>query len=264
MAAVALTIAGSDPSGGAGLQADVKTFQSFGVYGAAVVTTVTVQNTVGVRDRHDLAPALVAAQLEAVLDDLPVVAAKTGLLPDARIVDVVVEHLRARPGVALVVDPVLVATSGDALTAPSALEAIRDRLLPIATLVTPNLAEAEALTGRTVRTVAAMRDAAAALHARGAGAVLIKGGHLHDCACDVLAIGEDIHELDAPRMAIGPVHGTGCTLSAAIAAELARGRGLLDAVRSARTFVRRALAASLALGHGSRVLDHGVRTDERE
>ena len=257
MAAVVLTIAGSDPSGGAGIQADLKTFQAFGVHGTTVVTSVTVQNTVGVRDRHDVPPAIVAAQLDAVLDDLPIAAAKTGLLPDARLVDVVVERLSARPIAALVVDPVLVATSGDALAAPSALTAIRDRLVPIATLVTPNLSEAEALTGRPVQSVAAMRDAAVALRARGARAVLVKGGHLPERACDVLATAEDVYELDAPRLELGPVHGTGCTLSAAITAELAVGRTLVDAVRSARDYVRRALAASRSLGHGSRLLDHG-------
>src|SRR6185436_1020167 len=241
MPAVVLTIAGSDPSGGAGIQADLKTFQAFGVHAATVVTSVTVQNTVGVRDRLDVPASIVAAQLDAVLDDLPVVAAKTGLLPDARVVDAIVERLLARPIAALVVDPVLVATSGDALAAPSALAAIRDRLLPIATLVTPNLSEAEALTGRPVQTVAAMRDAAAALRERGARAVLVKGGHLPQRACDVLATADDVYELEAPRLDLGPVHGTGCTLSAAITAELAMGRALVDAVPPARAYVPRAL-----------------------
>src|SRR5512143_3718347 len=142
MRAAVLSIAGSDPSGGAGIQADLKTFHACGVYGAAVVTSLTVQDTRGVRDRQDVSPAMVAAQLDVVLDDLPVAAVKTGLLPDAGVVDAVVASLTARPGRALVVDPVLVATSGDALTAPSALAALRDRLLPRAALVTPNLAEA--------------------------------------------------------------------------------------------------------------------------
>jgi hydroxymethylpyrimidine/phosphomethylpyrimidine kinase len=263
MTAVALTIAGSDPSGGAGIQADLKTFQIFGAYGAAVVTSVTVQNTTGVHGRHDLPPALVAAQLAAVLDDLPVAAAKTGLLPDAGIVDAVLDALRGRPARALVVDPVLSATSGDALAGPSALAAIRDRLVPAATLVTPNLAEAAALTGRAVRTVGEMRDAALALRARGAAAVLVKGGHLRDRACDVLATADDVYELDAARIDVGPVRGTGCTLSAAIAAELAAGTALLDAVRAARAYVRGALARSHALGRGSRVLDHAVPPFER-
>jgi hydroxymethylpyrimidine/phosphomethylpyrimidine kinase len=263
MPAVVLSIAGSDPSGGAGIQADLKTFAAFGVYGAAAVTSVTVQNTVGVRDRFDLAPALVAAQIDAVLDDLPVAAAKTGLLPDAGIVSAVVERLRARPVRALVVDPVLVATSGDALAAPTTLAALRDRLLPLATLVTPNLPEASALTGLAVRTRTDMRDAAEALVRLGAAAALVKGGHLPERACDVLATSDGVHELDAPRLDVGPTHGTGCTLSAAVAAGLARGVPLLDAVRAAKAFVRRAIEASAPLGHGSRVLDHGVRPPGR-
>lgn len=256
MAVVVLTIAGSDPSGGAGIQADLKTFHAFGTFGTAVVTSLTAQNTTGVRARQDITPAFVRAQLDAVLDDLPIVAAKTGLLPDASVVDAVADALRARPVPALVVDPVLVATSGDALTAPSALAAIRDRLLPLATLVTPNLSEAAALTGRPVDDVRAMRDAATRLLDRGARAVLVKGGHLAERACDVLATPSEIVELDEPRLDVGPVHGTGCALSAAIAAALGRGRTLVDAVGDGRAFVRAGLARAQAIGKGSRVLDH--------
>jgi hydroxymethylpyrimidine/phosphomethylpyrimidine kinase len=259
MPAVVLTIAGSDPSGGAGIQADLKTFQAFGVYGAAVITSLTAQNTVGVRSRHDVPAGFVAAELDAVLDDLTVDAAKIGLVPDADVIEVLAERLRARPPRALVVDPVLVATSGDPLTAPSALGALRRCLLPLASLVTPNLAEAEALAGLPVRTVRDMREAATALVAHGARAVLVKGGHLAGRACDVLVTATGVHELDAPRLETGPVHGTGCTLSAAIAAELALGRSLLDAVRSAKAYVHQALAVPLAIGHGSRVLDHRDR-----
>jgi hydroxymethylpyrimidine/phosphomethylpyrimidine kinase len=253
-----LSIAGSDPSGGAGIQADLKTFHAFHVYGAAVVTTLTAQNTVGVRARRDVPPAFVAAQIDAVLHDISISAAKTGLLPDAEVVEVVVERFGARGAPPLVVDPVLVATSGDALAGPSALAAIRDRLLPIASLVTPNLMEVEALSGRRATTVAGMRDAAAALLERGVRAVLVKGGHLSHGACDVLVTADGAHELEAPRHAVGPTHGSGCTLSAAITAELALGRPLLDAVRSAKAYVGRAIAASLAIGCGSRVLDHDV------
>lgn len=259
MAPVVLSIAGSDPSGGAGLQADLKTFHAFGVYGAAVVTSVTVQNTAGVRDRHDVPAAVVAAQLDAVLDDLAVAAAKTGLLPDAGVVDAVATCLAARPRAPLVVDPVLVATSGDALADPGALAAIRTRLLPLATVVTPNLAEAEALAGGPVRSRVAMREAAAAIVRLGAAAAFVTGGHLDGPACDVLATADAVHELEGARVAGGPTHGTGCTLSAALAAELARGTPLLDAARAAKAYVARALAAAAALGHGSRVLLHGPR-----
>jgi hydroxymethylpyrimidine/phosphomethylpyrimidine kinase len=262
VAVVVLSIAGSDPSGGAGIQADLKTFQACGVYGAAVVTSLTVQNTVGVRDRRDVEPAFVAAQLAAVLDDLPVAAAKTGMLPNAGVVAAVADVLRARPIPALVVDPVLVATSGDTLADASTLDALRDRLVPIASVVTPNLREAEALTGRPVRTRAEMREAARTLVAMGARAALVKGGHLPDRAYDVLAIGDTIHELDAPRIDVGATHGTGCTLSAATAAGLASGLSLVDAVKRAKTYVTRALAASTPLGHGSRPLDHRVRPDD--
>jgi hydroxymethylpyrimidine/phosphomethylpyrimidine kinase len=263
MRAVVLTIAGSDPSGGAGIQADLKTFQAFGVHGATVVTTVTAQSTTGVRARHDIPAAFVGDELDAILDDLPVAAVKTGLLPDARVVEVVATRLRARPALPLVVDPVLVSTAGDVLTGPDALAAIRDRLVPLASLVTPNLDEAAALVGRPVDSVVAMRDAAAALLALGARAVLVKGGHLATRACDVLATADGLEELDAPRIPVGPVHGTGCTLAAAIAAGLARGRGLSDAVRIARDYVRRAIAASEPIGRGSRLLDHAIVPDER-
>jgi hydroxymethylpyrimidine/phosphomethylpyrimidine kinase len=263
MRAVALTIAGSDPSGGAGIQADLKTFAAFGVHGATVVTSVTAQSTTGVRARHDLPAAFVGLQLDAVLDDLPVAAIKTGLLPDASIVDVVASRLRTCATLPLVLDPVLRSTSGDALTTPDALAAIRDRLLPLATLVTPNLDEAGALLGHLVESVAAMREAAAAIRGLGARAVLVKGGHLPERACDVLATAAGIEELDGPHIAVGPVRGTGCTLAAAIAAELARGRALGDAVRVAREYVRRAIAASQPIGRGSRLLDHGIAPDDR-
>ena len=262
MAVVVLSVAGSDPSGGAGIQADLKTFHAFGVFGTTVVTSLTVQNTLGVQSRCDQTPAFVAAQLDAVLEDLPVVAAKTGLLPDAAVVATVAERLRAHGITTLVVDPVLVATSGDALTAPSTTQAIGLHLLPLASLVTPNLHEAHALTGRPVRTVSEMRDAARWLVDRGASAALVKGGHLPERACDVLATAHETYELDGPRIDVGPTHGTGCTLSAAITAELARGHPLLDAVITAKAYVRRALAAALPIGRGSRMLDHRVRTDD--
>jgi len=261
MIPVALTIAGSDPSGGAGIQGDLKTFHAFGVYGAAVVARLTAQNTTGVRDVADPAPAFIAAQLDAVLDDLPVAAAKTGLLGTAAAVDVVVDRLRVHALRQLVVDPVLVATSGQTLVDPDALAAIR-RLLPLATVVTPNLAEAEALVGRRVRDVAAMRDAARALVDLGARAALVKGGHLDGPPHDVLCTGGVLHDMAGQRVDIGRTHGTGCTLSAAITAELARGRALEEAVARARRWVARALTSAPAVGRGGRPLDHLVRPDD--
>jgi len=256
--AIALTVAGSDPSGGAGIQADLKTFAAFDVYGAAVLTCATAQNTIGVRATGELPAALVAAQLDAVLDDLAVGAVKTGMLGRAEIVEVVAERV-ARLSAPLVVDPVMVATSGDALLSDDGARALRGRLLPLARLVTPNLAEAAVLAGRPVETVADMRDAAEAIRALGARAVLVKGGHLAGDACDLLLDGDQAHELRADRLDAGPLHGSGCTLSAAIAAELARGAALLEAVRRAKAFVHAAIASAPAVGHGARPLDHRVR-----
>ncbi len=258
---IALSVAGSDPSGGAGIQADLKTFAAFRVYGAAVVTCVTAQNTRGVRATGEVAPELVAAQLDAVLDDLAPGGVKTGMLGRAAIVEAVAARL-ARCTAPLVVDPVLVATSGDRLLDSDGLEALRRLLLPHAALVTPNLREAEALAGRPVRDRAEMRDAARAIRALGPRAVLVKGGHLADEACDVLLDGDDLHELSAARVAGPPLHGAGCTLSAAIAARLACGDTLLDAVVAAKEFVRRAIEGALAVGGGARALDHRVPVPE--
>ncbi len=259
---MALTIAGSDPSGGAGIQADLKTFLAFHVYGAAVITSLTVQNTRGVFGRDDAPAALVLAQLAAVRDDLPVAAAKTGLLATAALVDALAGELAARPLPWLVVDPVLIATSGDALTAGDTLAALRARLLPLATLVTPNLAEAAALLGHPVDDVASMRDAARAIADLGTPNVLVKGGHLPGPPRDILFAGGVLHELEGVRVGPASAHGTGCTLSAAITAGLARGDALVAAVERGKRYVERALAAAAPLGHGSRPLDHRVSPDD--
>jgi hydroxymethylpyrimidine/phosphomethylpyrimidine kinase len=254
---VALTIAGSDPSGGAGLQADLKTFAAFDVYGAAVVTALTAQDTTGVRAVADVPPAFVAAQLDAVLDDLPVAAAKTGMLGREAVVEAVAERLRARPVARLVVDPVLVATSGHPLLEPGGLAVLRARLLPLATLVTPNLDEAAALTGRRVGTVAEMRDAARALVDLGAGAALVTGGHLDAEATDVLCEGAVVTELSTPHREVPPgLHGAGCALSAAVTAGLARGRPLGEAVAVAKDWVTSAIETAVAVGRGRRPLNH--------
>lgn len=260
---MALTVAGSDPSGGAGIQADLKTFHVFGVYGAAVVTSLTVQNTTGVFGRHDVDPAHVVAQLAAVQDDLAIGAAKTGLLPSAEHVAMLAAHLRARPLPHLVVDPVLVATTGQTLTAADTTAALLRDLLPLATLVTPNLDEASALLGRPVTTLGQMRDAARAFGALGARAALVKGGHLAGPAHDVLWSDERCTELEAPRVPVGSAHGTGCSLAAAIAAGLAAGDALDAAVLRAKRWVTRALQTAPAIGRGHRPLDHRVRPDAR-
>jgi hydroxymethylpyrimidine/phosphomethylpyrimidine kinase len=262
---VALTIAGSDSSGGAGLQADLKTFAAFGVYGATVVTALTAQSTCAVRGILDVSPAFVTQQLDTVRDDLEIAAAKTGMLARAGVIDAVVEHLARRPLSRLVVDPVMVATSGDLLLEPDAVDALRARLLPLAALVTPNLREAEVLLDRPVRSVAGMRDAARALVDLGARAALVKGGHLGGVgglaaeAVDVLYDGRRHRELRARRVPAGETHGGGCTLSAAVTAGLAAGRDLETAVDAAKEYVTRAIETATAIGHGARPVNHLFR-----
>lgn len=238
----------------------MKTFHAFRVYGTAVITALTVQNTRGVQAVHPVPPEVVLAQLEAVDSDLPIAAAKIGLVPTPELAAALAARLRFRPLPGLVLDPVLVAGSGDALAAAGTVSALL-ALLPCATLVTPNLAEAAALTGRAVRDPAEMADAARALAGLGTPAVLVKGGHLPGRPVDVLLADGVVHDLDAARVAVPRTHGTGCTLSAAIAAGLASGHDLVTAVARARRFVHRALAAALAVGGGARPLDHRVRDE---
>ena len=251
MVHVALTIAGSDSSGGAGIQADLKTFAAFGVYGASVVTALTAQNTGGVHAIAAVEASFVAAQIDAVLDDLDVGTAKTGMLLSAAVIDAVADRLATRPLPHLVVDPVLVATTGEALLEPAGIARLRERLVPLATLLTPNLREAEALTGRPVTNPADMREAARALLDLGARAVLVKGGHLQGEALDLLDDGRNVRELSAPRIATRDTHGTGCMLSAAIAAGLARGLDLTTAIVAAKRYVTRAIESAPRVGRGS-------------
>jgi hydroxymethylpyrimidine/phosphomethylpyrimidine kinase len=260
-----LTIAGSDSSGGAGIQADLKTFTALGVYGASVIVALTAQNTRGVQAVEPVRPAFVAAQLDSVLSDLDVGAIKTGMLADAAIVDTVVSRLRAAPSRPLVVDPVMVATSGDVLLQPEAVSAIKGALAPLATLITPNLAEAAVLLGgRPAESEAEMRKQAAALLGLGCRAALVKGGHGSGGeALDVLADASGLQTFARPRLDTPHTHGTGCTLSAAVAALLAEGAALPDAVRRAKDFVWRGLQAghTLRIGAGRGPVDHlfGIR-----
>ena len=261
MVPVALTIAGSDSGGGAGIQADLRTFAAFDVYGASVLTAHPAQNTCGVRAIAAVEPAFVGLQIDAVLDDLDVGAVKTGMLLSAAVIDVVVDRLAARPPRHLIVDPVLVATSGEPLLEPAAIVRLRERLVPLATLLTPNLREAEALTGCPVTGAADMRQAARALRDLGARAVLMKGGHLEGDALDLLDDGRSVRELSAPRVARPAPHGTGCTLSAAIAAGLARGLELGEAVVAAKRYVTQAIESASRVGQGAPVLHHLPRED---
>ena len=253
---VVLTVAGSDSGGGAGIQADLRTFAAHGVHGTSAITAVTAQNSVAVLDWVALDPRMVVAQMEAVASDMPVAAAKAGMLATAAIVSAVAAALERLRLPLVVVDPVMVAKSGDRLLDRDAETAYRERLLPLATVVTPNLPEAESLLGRPVRTLAEMREAARALRAMGPRAVVVKGGHLEGDAVDVFWDGERMEDLSAPRIATKNTHGTGCTYSAAIAARLALGDSLLDAVRGAKAYLTEAIRRSYSVGRGHGPVDH--------
>jgi hydroxymethylpyrimidine/phosphomethylpyrimidine kinase len=254
---VALTIAGSDPSGGAGIQADLKTFQQFGVYGEAVLTLLTVQNSTCVDRVECLAPEFVLAQLRSVLDDIPPAAAKTGALGNAGIVEALAE-VAVRFTFPLVVDPVMISKHGAALVSIDARSAIARLLIPLAALVTPNLLEASALTGVDIHDVSTMREAALRLRQMGARSVLVKGGHLAGAATDILLDGDDWYEFPAPRIDTIHTHGTGCAYSAAITAELASGAAIPNAVARAKTFIWEAIRTNPGLGRGSGPINHHV------
>lgn len=244
-----LVIAGSDSGGGAGIQADLKAVAALGGHAMTVVTALTAQNTLGVLGVHPVPLDFVERQFAAVAEDIGADAVKTGMLHSAELVELVA-RLVGRLDAPLVVDPVMVAKGGDRLLASEAVAAVRERLLPRARLVTPNLDEAAELLGRPVRAPAAMAEAARELVGLGAAAALVKGGHLDGEPGDVLYDGRRIHEFHAPRIDTPHTHGTGCTLASAIAALLAQGWELVDAVRRARLLVRRGIAAGLPLGHG--------------
>jgi hydroxymethylpyrimidine/phosphomethylpyrimidine kinase len=255
MPPVALTIAGSDPSGGAGIQADLKTFHQFGVYGEAVITLLTVQNSLGVSRVEVMEPGLVLEQIAAVLSDIPPGAAKTGALGSVEVVRAVA-RAAADFAFPLVVDPVMISKHGAPLLPEAATAVIRGELLPRATLVTPNVPEAEALTSLTIRTLDDMRRAACAILAMGAKAVLIKGGHLEGDATDILFDGSEWRDFPAPRIPTRHTHGTGCTYSAAITAGLASGLPLADAVARAKRFIHEAIRTNPGLGRGSGPVNH--------
>jgi hydroxymethylpyrimidine/phosphomethylpyrimidine kinase len=260
MTAIALTIAGSDSSGGAGIQADLKTFAALGVYGASAITALTAQNTQGVDDVLVVPPDFVARQIKVVARDLEIGAVKIGMLATAEIVRAVAEQLDALPRLPVVLDPVMVAASGDVLLDEDAIETLRAALLPRATLITPNLPEAaKLLGGGEAKDEGGMRAQAEALRRLGAGAALIKGGHAEEPeAVDILVDAEGEVRLAAPRIETRHTHGTGCTLSSAVAAELAKGASLREAVTRAKAYVTAALerAAALAIGEGRGPVHH--------
>ncbi|MER7969252.1 bifunctional hydroxymethylpyrimidine kinase/phosphomethylpyrimidine kinase [Streptomyces sp. NPDC096080] len=258
-----LTVAGSDSGGGAGIQADLKTMLALGVHGMSVVTAVTAQNSLGVQGAWPLPVDVVRAQYRSVVDDIGVRAVKTGMLASAELVEAVAELLAATDAPA-VVDPVGVSKHGDSLLAASALASVRTRLLPVATVATPNLDEVAQLTGVRVGSEGELREAAAAVLEFGPRWVVVKGGHLAGDAVDLLTDGTEEHWLRSPRLENRHTHGTGCTLASAIAAQLAKGRSVPEAVRAAKEYVTGAIAAGFALGAGIGPVYHGWALGVRE
>lgn len=247
----ALTIAGSDCSGGAGIQADLKTFTMHGVFGMSAITAITVQNTLGVSAVHDVPVEIVAGQLDAVFQDIRPDAVKIGMVASAPCIQVIAQKLRAYGAQNIVLDPVMISTSGCALLPPEAVDALMRDLLPLCDLLTPNLHEAAALYGQPVQTEAQMQRAARTIANDCKGAVLIKGGHLSDSSDDLLYADGRMHWLRGQRVDNPNAHGTGCTLSSAIAAGLALGRPMQQAVRAAKDYVHEALRLGLDLGAGA-------------
>jgi hydroxymethylpyrimidine/phosphomethylpyrimidine kinase len=252
----ALTIAGSDSGGGAGIQADLKTFTAFHVFGMSVITALTAQNSVGVHGVVEVAPAFVAKQIDVVLDDFGADAVKIGMVATAPIAEAVADRLRAHRQERVVLDPVMIAKSGDPLLRLDARAALVAALLPLATVVTPNLHEAAALADMAVGDEAEMEEAARRIGALGPRFVLVKGGHLKESATDLLWDGRAVTRYPAPRLDSTCTHGTGCTLSSAIAAGLARGRAVPDAVREAKAYVTAAIREGFHPGRGVGVLRH--------
>lgn len=251
----ALTIAGSDSGGGAGIQADLKTFSALGVYGMSAITAITVQNTLGVRDALDIPVPYITGQIDAVLEDIGVDAAKTGMLSSSEIIEAVAQRVKAW-NLRLVVDPVMVAKGGAPLLKREAVITLRQYLLPLAEVVTPNLPEAEVLLAKRIHTVAEMHEAARAIADLGPRHVVIKGGHLEAEPTDVYFDGQTVHELQAERIQTVHTHGTGCTFSAAITAFLARGWSVDEAIGRAKRYITGAIRNAPGLGHGHGPVDH--------
>jgi hydroxymethylpyrimidine/phosphomethylpyrimidine kinase len=258
---VALTIAGSDSGGGAGVQADIKTFSAFGVFAASAITAVTAQDTRRVYGVVELEPAFVAAQIDAVLGDIGADAVKTGMLASAEIISVVAERMKHWGVTNLVVDPVMVAKGGDRLLHEDAVDALKTQLLPLALVVTPNLPEAEVIVGRSLKTWDDIVEAAREIGSLGVPNVVIKGGHREDepYATDILFDGQGVREFTARRVQTTSTHGTGCTFASAIAASLAKGETVPLSVAAAKAYVTKALQSAFPLGHGHGPVHHFYR-----
>jgi hydroxymethylpyrimidine/phosphomethylpyrimidine kinase len=252
----ALTIAGSDSGGGAGIQADLKTFAALSVYGSSAITALTAQNTLGVQAVYPVDPAFVAQQIDSIMSDIGADAAKTGMLFSAAIIQTVAERVQHWNIQKLVVDPVMVAKSGDRLLQEEAIDALKQHLLPLAYVITPNLGEASVLAGFEVNDKPAMQEAARAIHALGATIVVVKGGHLPDCADDLIYDGSEMRWLPAKHIDTPHTHGTGCTFSAAIAALLAKGYAPFEAIAGAKEYLTAALRTAKAVGAGHSPVHH--------
>lgn len=257
----ALTIAGSDSGGGAGIQADLKTFQELGVYGMSAITAITAQNTLGVQNVYPLPVEAIVEQMDAIGEDIGTDAVKTGMLFSAELIEAVAAKIKQWKWTQLVVDPVMIAKGGAKLLQDEAVDAVKKHLLPLAALVTPNLPEAEVLTGMDLSTNEARKDAAKKLHEMGARNVMIKGGHASDASApdvvvDLLYDGETFVEFSGRRIDTKNTHGTGCTFSAAIAAGLAKGESMEEAVRTAKAFIQAAIEHSIDVGHGHGPTNH--------
>ncbi|NLK36980.1 MAG: bifunctional hydroxymethylpyrimidine kinase/phosphomethylpyrimidine kinase [Epulopiscium sp.] len=245
-----LTIAGSDTCGGAGIQADLKTFSAQGTYGMSVITAVTVQNTQGVFGCQDISPDIIQGQMDAIFSDIRVDAVKIGMVSQIETIHAIADKLEQYQPPNVAVDPVMISKSGFDLMKPEAKEALLTRLIPLAYVVTPNLPEAEVITGMKINDTASMEEAARAIHKMGAKNILVKGGHLEDSATDILFDGKEMTFLTSERIHTKNTHGTGCTLSSAIAANLAKGQTVSDAVKNAKAYITIAIQHSLEIGKG--------------
>jgi len=247
----ALTIAGSDSSGGAGIQADIKTFQALGVYGMSAITAITVQNTKAVYAIQEIAPAMVHDQITCLFDDIPIDAVKIGMVSSVKLIEAIADALEQVQRPPVVLDPVMISKSGYALLKEDARQALVRRLFPLAEVVTPNIHEAEALVSRTIADENQMESAAQQIAALGASKVVVKGGHMHGLeATDILFDGQSFRRLSSPRLSTRNTHGTGCTFSSAIAAYLARGEAFFDAVHKAKVYISGAIGHALTIGQG--------------
>lgn len=258
---LALTIAGSDSGGGAGIQADIKTFSAHGVFGMSVITSVTAQNTRGVIGIEDISPEMVSLQMQAVFEDLYPDAVKIGMVSSGGIIDAIADGLKKYGPRKVVLDPVMISKGGSYLLKPEAMNALKDKLIPLSLVVTPNLMEAEALTGMVIKTPEDMREAARKIIGLGAKSVVVKGGHLTGDALDVFYDGHKFYEITSERVNTRNTHGTGCTFSSAIAANLALGYDLIESVKRAKDYITGAIKNSLDIGHGVGPTNHFWRWD---